>query len=204
MRPRLGSRSDDLDNITTMLNILSTTEKKKVLVEYRLRLAVVSVSAVGVLVLASLALLIPPYLLALSKYNAANEQLSALEAKYGDTKKEKEIAAQIRDINTKIALLSSASTNTRLSPPQVISDILTKKNSAIKIIGITYDSATNQERIVLTGTAVDRDSLANFVEVLKKDSTFTSITLPISSYVKSENIDFSLVAERRPKAPGKK
>lgn len=187
-----------------MLNILSTVEKKKVLVEYRLRLAVVSVSAVGVLALASLALLVPPYLLALSKFNAAGNQLAVLEAKYGDTKKEKEIAAQIRDINTKILLLLSGGTSTRLSPPQAILNILNIKGKAIKLYGFTYDSTANQERVVLTGTAADRDSLANFVEVLKNDSTFTSITLPISSYVKSENIDFSLVAERRPKASVKK
>lgn len=187
-----------------MLNILATEEKKKILVEYRLRLAIVSIFAIGSLVLASIVLLAPSYLLASLKYNNAEKELAALEEKYGGAGKEKDVATQIRDINNKISLLSSDSTSTRLSPPQVIADILKIKGNAIKIYGFTYDATANQERIVLVGIAPDRDSLANFVETLKKDPTFTSVTLPISSYVKSINIDFSVVTERRPKLPTKK
>lgn len=187
-----------------MLNILATTEKKNVLLEYRLRLAVVSVFAIGSLVLASLILLAPSYVLALSKYGTAEKQLAVLEAKYSGTGQEKEIGAQIRDINTKILLLLSGDTSTRLSPSEATLNILKIKSSAIKISAFTYDATATQERIVLTGTATDRDSLATFIETLKKDPTFTSITLPISSYVKSTNIDFSIVAERKTKASTKK
>lgn len=187
-----------------MLNILSTTEKKKIITEYRLRLAVVSVFAIGALVTTSLVLFAPAYLLAVSKNTSAEVQLSALEKKYGDSKQEKEIAAQIRDVNTKILLLLGSDTSARLLPSEIISKILNIKGSSIKIFGITYDSTANQERIVLTGTATNRESLALFVEALKNDTAFTSVTMPISSYVKSANIDFSIVLDRKPKAPAKK
>ena len=88
-----------------MLNILSITEKKKILTEYRFRLAIVSIFALGSLVLASLVLLAPSYILSVTKFNSAEKQLVTLEAKYGNAGQEKEIGAQIRDINTKISLL---------------------------------------------------------------------------------------------------
>lgn len=188
-----------------MLNILSTEEKKKILMEYRLRLAVVSIFAVSALVFVSLVLLAPAYLLAVSKYNSASRDLAVLDAKYGGTTgQEKEIATQIRDINKKIQLLLGSDTDTRLTPPQAIEETLKNSNKSIKIVGIMYDPVLGNERIVLTGTALDRESLALFLETLKKDTTFTNVTLPISSYVKSANIDFSIVVERKGKLPAKK
>lgn len=187
-----------------MLNILPIEEKKKVLLEYRLRLAVVATFAVGAVAAASAVLLVPAYLLAISKHNASNEQLAALEKKYGDSAQEKELGAQIRDINTKILLLLSGDTTDKLTPSQVVANIIGLKSSEIKISSFSYEMPANQERIVLTGTAKDRDSLAGYFETLKKDPTFTSVTMPISSYVKSENIDFSIVIERKNKAPAKK
>ena len=184
-----------------MLNILATEEKKKILVEYRLRLAVVAIFAVGSLVLASLTLLAPAYLLAVSKHNNTENELATLEGKYSHGGQEKEVGAQIRDINNKISILLESNTSKRLSPPQTILDILESKGNAIKIYGFTYDAMNSQERIILTGNAIDRGSLANFIETLKKDPVFTNVTLPISSYVKSANIDFSVVLERNPNPP---
>ncbi|MFZ2303914.1 MAG: hypothetical protein WAV98_03980, partial [Minisyncoccia bacterium] len=103
-----------------MLNILSTTEKKKILIEYRLRLAVVSVFAVGALALASLVLFMPAYTLAVSKYNTSEKHLVALEKKYGEAGQEKELIAQIRDINNKILLLLSGDATARLTLSQTI------------------------------------------------------------------------------------
>jgi len=187
-----------------MLNILPTTEKKKILLEYRLRLAVVFTLALGFIVIASLVLLFPAYLLAVSKFKASENQVVALEKKYGSSAQEKEISAQIREINNKIILLSSGDTSKRLSPTEAITNILNLKGELIKIYTFAYESTASKERIVLTGVARDRDSLANFFETLKKSPTFTSVTMPISSYVRSENIDFSVVLERDTRPPEKK
>lgn len=187
-----------------MINILDVTEKKKILTEYRFRLATIFIFAVAALVTVSLILLVPTYLLAVSKNNNAEKEIAVLEEKYGSGGKEKDISTQIRDVNNKVSLLSSGDTNPRLPPSQVVLGIMEVKGAAIKIYGFTYDSVVNQERIVLVGRALDRDSLASFVEILKKDPTFTNITLPISSYVKSTNIDFSIVIERSLKSSAKK
>lgn len=187
-----------------MLNILPTAEKKNVLIEYRIRLAVVSIFAIGAVAVSGAVLLVPAYLLAVSKHSSSNDQLSALEKKYGDSAQEKELGAQIREVNTKILLLLSGDTTDNLTPSQVVAKIISLKSSDIKILSLSYETTANQERVVLTGAASDRDSLAGFFETLKKDPTFTSVTMPISSYVKSENIDYSIVIERKSKAPAKK
>lgn len=187
-----------------MLNILPIEEKKKVLIEYRHRLSIVSFFAIGALAVASSVLFAPAYILAVSKHNSSEAQLAVLEEKYGGAGQEKELGVQIREINTKILLLLSGDTSARLTPSQAVESIISLKGNKIKISSFTYEAIASQERIVLTGTASDRDSLANFVETLKKDPTFTSATIPISSYVKSENIDFSIVIERKSKAPAKK
>lgn len=179
-----------------MLNIFSTEEKKKVIAEYRLRLGIIAVFAVAALVLSSLVLLVPSYLIAVSKYNNVLGELSSLELRQDRADQEKEVGAQIRDENKKIDIFLKGDTSGRPTPPQTILNIIGIKSDAIKIQGFTYDASAGAERLVVTGVASDRDGLAGFVEILKKNPTFTKVELPISSYVKSTDIDFSVVVER--------
>ncbi|MFA5997619.1 MAG: hypothetical protein WC791_04005 [Candidatus Paceibacterota bacterium] len=176
-----------------MLNLLDTTEKKKIFTEYYFRIAVVSIFAIGALSVASLFLLIPPYIFSVSKYNNAQLNVSVLEVKYGNSEKEKEIAAQIRDINTKTELLLAGGASAQSSPLQSILNLLKIKGTFVKINAISYDLTSTPHRIVLSGIAPTRDGLAAFIEELKKEPTLSGVTLPISSYVKSTNISFSIV-----------
>lgn len=187
-----------------MINVFATKEKKKILNKYRIRLAIVSLIVADILLIANLVLFMSPYLLSVSKYNNLEKELVSLEEVYGGGVKEKDVSSQVVDINNKITLLLKASAETQLSPYQVMSDILRDKSHMIKIYGFTYDSVVNQERVVITGEALDRDSLSSFFEELKKDTRFTNVALPISSYVKSEDIEFSVVLERNTKPPSKK
>lgn len=182
-----------------MLNILPKEEKKKILLEYRLRLAVVSVFAVGALILSNLVLLATSYLLTVTKNNEAKNTLVTLEEGQGRAGNEKDINAQVASVNKNIALFLKPSPQGVVLPSSSIKKILEIKGDAIKISGFTYDVGVDQERIVITGTALDRDKLAGFIEVLKREPTFTSVDLPISSYVKSTDINFSAVIVKKSK-----
>ncbi|MBI5401199.1 MAG: PilN domain-containing protein [Candidatus Yonathbacteria bacterium] len=179
-----------------MINILTEEQKKKVLTEYRFRLGVVVVFAVATLVLASLVLLAPSYFLAVSKYNSIFAELAVLESKQGRGVQEKDVNAQIISINKKIALFLKDAADAKPTPAQTILDMLNIKGSEVKIQGLTYDASGGQERFVIAGNALNRESLAQFVKTLNQEPTFTKVDLPISSYVKSANIDFSVVIER--------
>ena len=196
MQRRLASHFDDRNKQNQMLNILPTTEKKKILTEYRLRLASMAFFAVAALILVSLVLLVPSYILAVTKFNSISSQITLQESKQDLTGQGKVIDVQVREVNKKINLFLLGRGVYRLSPPDIIAKIIAMRGSTIKIQGFDYDAAGGQERLAISGVAADRDSLAQFVDVLKKDPTFTSIELPVSSYVKSTNISFSIMATR--------
>lgn len=179
-----------------MINLIPKKEKKDVLMEYRLRLGVVATLAVASLVISNLILLAPSYFLAASKYNSISAQLAAIESKQGAVVQVKDANAYIKSINKKIDIFMQKGVAVPASPPQVILSILNIKGAEIKIQGFTYDGGVGQGRLVITGNAANRDSLAGFVEKLKSDPAFAKVDLPISSYVKSTNIDFSIVVER--------
>lgn len=176
-----------------MLNLLPIQEKKKVLTEYRLRFFAFAVFTLGALIVANLALLTPSYLLAVSKYESISADLAEKQAKQGAGGQVKTIDGQVRAINKEISLFLNDSSVKRVSPAEAMAKIIRIKSAAIKIQGFSYDAGGPQERIVVSGIANDRDSLAQFVDELKKEGTFSSVDLPVSSYVKSTNIDFSIV-----------
>lgn len=179
-----------------MINILPIKEKKKNLTEYRFRLAIVAILAVVVLVLINLILLIPSYLLTVSKFNGVSEQIALQESKQDSSGQGKDVEAKVSAVNKKISMFLADGPTDRLSPPAIIARIIAMKGSAIKIQGFEYDGSGQLERLAVTGVAADRDGLAKFLETLKKDKSFTNVELPVSSFVKSSNIKFSLMITR--------
>ena len=191
-----------------MLNILPIEEKKKNLKEYYLRLGVVSLIVAISLVLANLALLTPAYVNALAKEAEAEARITNATGKSVEetAKEEQVINVTITDLNKKIKLFLGTSTSTvaRFVPSEVFENILKNKTSSIKIYSISYDATLDREQLVVTGKSLDRDSLAQFIESLKKSGLFTAVDLPIQSYVKSTNIEFSVTLTRTLKTSAKK
>lgn len=183
-----------------MLNLLPFFEKKKVLTEYHLRLAVVSVAALSFLFIASSALLAPSYVRVFSKQKIAETRITDLTGKSAaeNAQEEKTTETKIKEVNKKLDLMLAHGLEDPVLavPSKAFSDIFSKKTGAIKVFGISYNNLPDRTRFVVTGQAGSRDSLASFVEALKKENIFDRVDLPISSYVKSVNIDFSIVLER--------
>lgn len=180
-----------------MINLLPIEEKKKTRAEYRFRLGIIVAFAITALSLISLALLFPVYLLTLSKYQFASEKLIKLESEQGRTEQEKEINTKIKAVNKEIDLFSKENKKSVVFS-EIVMKIIETKGSTIKIQNMFYEPSPERERFVISGRADDRDSLALFIERLKKDSFFTTVDIPISSYIKSVDIDFSVILEKRP------
>ncbi len=180
----------------TMQNLLPVEEKKKVIMEYRVRLGIAVVFTLAVLITVNLVLLAPSYLLAVSESTFISEELSSLETKGINKTQEKDVYAKIKDVNKKIDMFLKTGNSNKWIPSELFMKIISIKTPAIKINGFSYDTTAGRERIVLTGRADDRENLARFIEELKRDKIFTKVELPISSYVKSKNIEFSIVLER--------
>lgn len=185
-----------------MANLLPSEYKKKNRMEYLLRLVVVALFAVTSLALSNLFLLIPSYVRALSQEGTAEARLARVES--GAKKDtalvpgEQDPSARLAKLNEKAELFLRAKKagNISSTPTEGIQEIIKLKPVSLKISSIAYDKATGREKFVISGVALRRDDLAQFVETLKKNASFTKVELPISSYVKSANINFSLVIER--------
>ena len=178
-----------------MINLIPIKEKKKIRAEYRFRLGVVVALASVSLFLISLVLLFPAYLLTLSKYQFASENLAKIEIEHGEVAQEEEIADQTSMVNKKINFFLQEGKESWMFS-EVVIKIIEIKGPTIKIKNMSYESSLGKERFVISGRADDRDILASFVEKLKRDPSFTSVTIPISSYIKSTDIDFSIILEK--------
>lgn len=188
-----------------MMNLLPHIEKKKVRIEYRLRFAVVLVFTLALLVFINAILLAPSYVRAFSKHNLVQQQFSSVAGSV-EYQKERDIAeseasVKIREINKKLNLFISEKTqaDTPLIPSEMFRKIIELKTPAIKIFGITYNVTLEREQFVVIGKSADRDNLDLFEKTLKKEEVFTSVELPISSYAKSVDIEFSITLERKNK-----
>lgn len=180
-----------------MVNILSQVEKKKVLLEYHLRLGVTVVFVLAFLVLVNIVLLAPSYILVVNpKYNFITEHVIGLEKAQGGAGREKEINDKVKELNKKVDLFNGLGKANTEPPLATILGIIQTKNSDIRINSFLYDKTNERERIVVSGRADTREGLATLLETIKKDPKYTKVDLPIGSYVKSTNIDFSIAIER--------
>lgn len=192
-----------------MANLLPFEYKKKNRTEYILRLVVVVMCAAIFLILSSLALLIPSYVRALSQESTAEARLARVES--GAKKAtalvpgEQDPSARLAKLDEKAELFLRAKKASGISsiPTEGIQEVIELKPASLKISSITYDKAAGREKFIVSGIALHRDDLARFVEDLKKNTSFTKVELPISSYVKSTNISFSIVLERAMATSGK-
>ncbi len=183
------------------VNLIPPEEKKKNRKRYLLRLGTTGAYVAVFLMIANLALLMPSYIMARSKMSIAETRIENTTGMSAEERAriENETELSIKELNKKLEPFSvDTKTPSAIIPPsQTISKILEIKDSTIKVQGILYEKTADRERFVVTGKSAHRDNLAQFVEVLKKDSFFTKVELPLSSYVKSTDISFSLVLEHQ-------
>ncbi|OHA82740.1 MAG: hypothetical protein A3B07_01315 [Candidatus Yonathbacteria bacterium RIFCSPLOWO2_01_FULL_43_27] len=184
---------------TQGVNLLPSEEKKKNRKRYLLRLGTTGAYVAVFLMIASLALLMPSYIMARSKKSIAETRIENTTGMSAEERArvEKETELSIKELNKKLETFSvdTKATQSVIPPSQTINKILGLKGTTIKVQGIVYEKTPDRERFVITGKSAHRDDLARFVDVLKKDLYFTKVELPLSSYVKSTDISFSLVLE---------
>lgn len=200
MRRLLDLRS--VAPINIMLNLLPLEEKKKVLTEYRLRLAAVFIFTAAFLIVANLILLIPSYVNALTKHSFVesrfNDVMGSKEFQDRRAQAGKEAAEKVAEIERKLEMFTpvQVGTQAKFVSSEIFIKILKLKPATIRISAINHEILKDREKLIVSGVSDDRESLASFVETLKNNGSFTLVELPISSYVKSVDIEFSLTLER--------
>ncbi|MEK9182168.1 MAG: hypothetical protein AAB781_01100 [Patescibacteria group bacterium] len=172
-----------------MLELLPNAQKKSIKKEYFLRLSVVALSfslTAGILFLVSL---LPSYFLSSVKKNSVSqgfENKKSASAALGE-----DLLVAVRNSKEMLALLKPA--DGKFSMQDSIVKIISKKNSGVKIDGISMNHSKNgQYRISLRGTSKNRELLKSFAESLRAEKEFNGVDLPISNFTKISDIDFNI------------
>jgi hypothetical protein len=75
----------------------------------------------------------------------------------------------------------------------VIGHIVSLTGSSITLSDISYQIQTaTSASITLQGRAADRQSLLSFTQTLETNGHFQNVDLPVSSFAKDTDIDFSI------------
>ncbi len=175
-----------------MINLLPISGIKKIISEYRIRLLITALVMLAVTMVIASVLLFPAYLLASHKRAVVLEDLSKRGDQKASSQEAKDLEKIIKETNATLDLLGEKGQKFSIS-----NDILTKtagfRTENIKITGIFYDKNGIESTFSLKGSAASRQSLTNFIDMLKKDVAFRDVSLPISDLVKDRNIDFTII-----------
>lgn len=174
-----------------MINVLPQLEKQGLRREYYLRLAIVCLCNLTFLSMLATILLLPSYMLSASKEDSLEERLATMNKENGDV--------SLADLNTFIEKINSTLSLFNINTPSrnisqdVLYPVLTVRTSSIKINQILFaERGESGAELDLHGVAKDRESLQTFKLALEKTGKYQSVEVPISSFVKKSNIEFTI------------
>lgn len=175
------------------MNLLPTTEKESLKKGLKLRFVIVMAFLLAASFLVGFIMLLPSYFLARAHLTLAES--GNYNAAAGNENLDKEILNLPGEINFKLKFLQS----NIASLPSV--DVLYKIINPMPE-GVTLDSVSfsrNQKykgedgiNVLISGKALNRDSLLSFSTTLKDSNYFSSVDVPVSSFTKNKDIPFSM------------
>jgi Tfp pilus assembly protein PilN len=174
-----------------MFNLLPQSEKQNILKEYATRRNILIVMFVFALGVISVVALIPAYLLSTIKLNEVNDELVRVKGSVAFQESDN-LNKILIDTNAKLA--SVKATKDQVYVADLIKNVISKQDLNIRINGIMYKrgSAGAMSVITLAGIAHNREQLSSFVQDLRSLPLFTSVNLPVSSFAKDKNAEFSI------------
>ena len=172
-----------------MVNLLPKPIKRKLRLDYYVRLATVACGACAVVIGMGIALLVPSYLFArdeaetTARYVAAIQEMG-LRERAGSQSSIALLAERIKIIK-------------EYERPPVTAQILSRlevrlpASVTLKKIGVRYDAA-GEGGILISGVAGTRNALLAYAQSLQKENIFSGVTVPVSQLNADKDIDFSL------------
>lgn len=175
-----------------MINLIPNEEKKIKVMDFYSRLLIVFLFVLSFSILVACVVFLPSYFFSSVKKNFANNQLMGQKAK-PIPEVDQKIISQVSNLNKQLILIGNAEKNTYVVSVKVINEIILKKMPDIKINKISYkNDPVSGKSIHVNGTAVNRERLLLFRQILEDDTAFKKVDLPISNFVKGSNISFYL------------
>ena len=156
---------------------------------YWLRIATVYLALLGLAFLITSALLLPTYFYISYQINALSSIITS-----EDEITLKQIESEISNANSISKLLLD--TPQTVADSEVISEVLAFSQGLVNVgsIDIRKSNRTITE-VVVTGTALNRNTLVSFRDSAEGHRFFSEVNLPLANLAKDQDIPFSLTLE---------
>ena len=172
-----------------MINLLSTTAKKRLWNEYRSRLAVILLTAIAILEMLTVAIFFPSFYALHSTTLELSKNLE--ERKRVTPEANKAVSDEVRSLKNDLALLRQGTTTTDILPSALLEDIIKVKPAGIALSSVTYQRAPGVVTIQFAGIAGTRDDILVFKTALDKNLLF-KVSRSNDYLIKKTNISFSI------------
>ncbi len=180
-----------------MINLLSPSEKKKILREYYVRLGVLVALGVLLTEIVTFAMLLPSYAAITTEVDALTTELN--ERKSAVLPGDEEAQQELNMIKEKVALLKPSSAPLDRAPSVVLMEMLREKPRGLDISSFTYGRSNADVLIQVGGMARTREDLLAFQRsLLREDSIFTDVRYSENFLTKKEDINFQLTIKLKP------
>lgn len=172
-----------------MINVLPQSEKDSLTRDYWMRFGSVVFFLATLSAIFSIILLVPSYFFSVSKLSLAGERLFVWNESHkminADTTN-----SVIDDTNQKLGLLNTASV--RQITKEALVPILSLRPSGVTFSQILYgNQGEGFKKIEIHGNASDRTTLRAFQSLLDKSGRFSSVDIPLSSFLGKKDIQFT-------------
>lgn len=179
-----------------MINLIPKEEKKKITKGFYYRIVVLFLVVGSASFFVAFVAILPSYFLSSVKDSLINTKLE-IQKNEPVPLPEAQTVATIKDLNDKLTLIEKKENKEFVVSQKVINAVILKKMPSIKITDISYQNSPSNDpaqggKISIQGTAPSREVLLLFRQALEDDTTFKSVNLPISNFVKGSDIQFYL------------
>lgn len=172
-----------------MFKLLTENVKRKTASEYiRRRVAVILLGLIIVLVIAVIGVL-PSYVLTVARQNDVLGRTRIVNSA-GLGEDENHLKEWLSGLNRKLQILSPALDIDR--PSEFIRKTLERKTAGVDLISFSWTKEEDKTILLVSGKALDRQTLIMFEDSINVSGYFSEVTLPISDLAKNKNIDFQM------------
>ena len=171
-----------------MFNLLPEEYKKKLKVEYNIRLAITGLLFGFFIILIANAFLLPSYLLSKIKEIEIENRLANISSKTPD-KTNTELNVVLQNTKKQLTVLNSID---NVSFVESLKKVLARKVPGIIINNLSVNEIGSVWKIAVSGIASNRDVLISFKTSLESEKSFNGVDLPVSNLAKNKDIPFTI------------
>lgn len=175
-----------------MINLIPIKEKKNIHKDFYIRFFILSFYVLSFGVIVNIILLTPSLFYSSIQKNIIKSQTESL--KNNNTGVDPKYSFLIEDLNFKLKKINDFRKEQFLISENIINEVLKSKTLGINITSINYYKDPIKGKILqLNGYALTRENLLFYKNSLEDNKNFKQIDLPISSFIKSKNLQFNLI-----------